>query len=106
MKRDIKRARRTGLRQSAAGDQARPSRTERIRANFRMTKVTVRIEATTILTWNGGNIDVNVSPGASRAEIEASIVRHLMTNDAGVDWVWGEAPEIHEFEVIDVDEAE
>jgi len=106
MKSDIKRARGTGLRQSAAGDRACPLRTEGIRAKFRMTKATVEIEATTVLTWNGGNIDINVPPGASRAEIEASIVRHLMTNDSGVDWDWGEAPEIHDFKVIDVDEAE
>jgi len=96
MKSDIKPARRTGLRQSA-GDQARPSRTERIRANFRMTKGTVRIEATTVLTWNGGNIDVNVSPGASRAEIEASIVQHLMANDRVMQWDWSEPPMLNDW---------
>ena len=71
-----------------------------------MVELTVEIEATTTLTWDGGEIVVSLPADASRAEIEAAIVRHLMTNDRGLDWDWSEPPEIHDWEVVKDEGAE
>lgn len=96
MERDIKPARRTGLRQSAAGDQASPARTERIRASRQMEKVAVEIRATTTLSWNGG-IVIPVPADASKAAIEAAIVQHLMANDRVMQWDWSEPPKLNDW---------
>lgn len=96
MKIDIKPARRTGLRQSAAGDQARPTKTERIRASRQMEKVAVQIRATTTLKWNGG-IVIPVPVDASKAATEAAIVQHLMANDQVMQWDWSEPPKLNDW---------
>jgi hypothetical protein len=105
MKSDIKHARERGLRASVAGKRARQARAGRIRASRRMEEITVEIEATNTLTWDGGEIVVTVPTGASREEIEAAIVRHLMTNDRGLDWDWAE-PEVQDWEVVEDEQAE
>lgn len=96
MERDIKPARRTGLRQSAAGDQASPARTERIRASRQMEKVAVQIRATKTLKWNGG-IVITVPVDASKAATEAAIVQHLMANDRVMQWDCSEPPKLNDW---------
>ena len=106
MKGDIKPSCESGLRASVAGKRARQAGTGRVRASRRMVELTVEIEATTTLTWDGGEIVVSLPADASRAEIEAAMVRHLMTNDRGLDWDWSEPPEIHDWEVVKDEGAE
>jgi hypothetical protein len=66
-----------------------------------MKEITVDIEATTTLNWDGGEVVVSVPEGASEQEIHAALVQYLMTQAVDMDWAWEEKPEIGSWEIVE-----
>ncbi|MEI7927367.1 MAG: hypothetical protein WCH40_02375 [Verrucomicrobiales bacterium] len=70
-----------------------------------MEELTVEVEATLLLTWEGGPVVVRVPSNASCGEIEVAIARNLRLNVMG--WHWDlDKPEIHDWEVVKNEDAE
>lgn len=71
----------------------------------RQKRIRVNLVATIALSWDGEDIELAVPEDATRKEIKDAIVTYLKSDEVSYYWDWDD-PEIHEWEIIEDDEAE
>lgn len=71
-----------------------------------MKTIQVDVDATILLYWEGGGVELTVPEDADEEEIEKELMNYLMSPEAQSDWTWSD-PEIDGYQVVgDEDESE